>query len=337
MSAPGPPPRAADAPRFLPRLLHHVALPAREQAPLARAPAALPTVVFSHGLGGTRLAYSHVCGSLASHGALVVVPEHRDGSAPVAFVRGAPRVEHARVAHTPGPATAAARNRQLEVRLWELALVYAAVAELDAGRVPAGAAMLHADAAARDALLATLAGRLDVRAPGSVVWAGHSFGAATMVQFVKSVYYAPAAPLRQPLFTPDPAACAADVLPLAQQVTATSPLLLLDVWCLPLLGDRSRELWKLPLPQVGAGHAGRVLTIMSDGFFRWKENMDGVQRALTMQPGRMRGRDGDELFADGTADGTVDGPPPKNGERPLLYYVKDSAHLNQSDFGILWR
>ena len=45
-----------------------------------------PVVMFCHGLGGSRLCYSTICGELASFGFIVVALEHRDGSAARTYV-----------------------------------------------------------------------------------------------------------------------------------------------------------------------------------------------------------------------------------------------------------
>ncbi|EFJ50670.1 hypothetical protein VOLCADRAFT_120568 [Volvox carteri f. nagariensis] len=68
-------------------------LPVYYNAPAANpaaAPGLLPVVVFSHGLAGTRNAYSSICIELASQGYVVVALEHSDGSASCARLpRGA--------------------------------------------------------------------------------------------------------------------------------------------------------------------------------------------------------------------------------------------------------
>ncbi|KAI5785791.1 platelet-activating factor acetylhydrolase, isoform II-domain-containing protein [Geopyxis carbonaria] len=406
---------------YIPRVLHHIALPAVASAPLI--PTAtdfkFPTMIFSHGLGGTRLAYSHICGSLASNGIVVIAPEHRDGSCPVTFVKnpaqdtapakvegsepesGEPGIdassaaaaqtkpgERVQVDYTPydhqiNEETANGRDRQLEIRLWEMSMVYSAVTKLDTGKLPASTAMFDADTATRDSLLSQFTNKLDIRTPGRLIWAGHSFGASTTIQLLKSVYYASSlpepTPTTQPLFIPDPTTGDdTDSIPLGAQITATSPALLLDIWCLPTLSQRTHALFKLPLPQIGAGNPRRVLCIMSDEFFRWRENLRCAKRLLTPDPGRRRGTEEHKNFELWDTDATesahskfhphndVQTPatsgPPGGGQlgdqiippaptaspapdapaghapdsEPRMFYIKDSAHLSQSDFGILF-
>ena len=44
-----------------------------------------PVVVFSHGMGCSRFAYSRICTDIASHGFIVAATEHRDGSAALSY------------------------------------------------------------------------------------------------------------------------------------------------------------------------------------------------------------------------------------------------------------
>lgn len=391
-------------------------------------------MVFSHGLGGTRLAYSHICGSIASYGVIVVAPEHRDGSAPVSFVTvpvaktthasggkseaGKPsinessekvsvkdtnsrvQVDYRAYPHQVSEETENGRNRQLEIRLWELGLIYSALSKIDTGKVPEGTIMSSDEGEIRGGtigleaknLLSTFRGKLDVKDPGKLIWAGHSFGAATMIQFLKSIYYPPPTkPSIKPIFAPDSSLSpnTLDALPLGKQITATSPLLLLDLWCLPLLGKRTSHLFKQPLPQM-SNNPNLVLVIMSEEFFRWKENLRGVKRILSQDPGQKRGTPHHEIFEKWDEEDTGDtatremlkpfhpnkdllSPPvsptlesfstPDQGgqiipptatpsptperqheheqhvaknREPRFYYARKSAHLSQSDFGILF-
>ena len=79
--------------RYFPRLLYYISIPVRKNAPLLPPNTTnkrWPVMVFSHGLGGSRNAYSHLVGSIASHGMIVIAPEHRDGSTPISYIRDVP-------------------------------------------------------------------------------------------------------------------------------------------------------------------------------------------------------------------------------------------------------
>lgn len=62
-----------------------VYVPVLWQAPLIENNSVFPVVVFTHGLGGNRTTYSTICSDIASHGYIVAVLEHRDGSASTTY------------------------------------------------------------------------------------------------------------------------------------------------------------------------------------------------------------------------------------------------------------
>lgn len=65
---------------FLKIFLGDIKIPIVENAPLEPTIQKFKTVVFSHGLGGTRFFYTGICCELASHGYVVIALEHRDDS-----------------------------------------------------------------------------------------------------------------------------------------------------------------------------------------------------------------------------------------------------------------
>jgi platelet-activating factor acetylhydrolase len=227
-------------------------------------------------------------------------------------------VPYLNLAHNPTPDVLAARNSQLRIRLWELELLYTAIEQLESGSALTNLAQQSTP---------SFKNVLDL-SPSNVTWAGHSFGAASVVQLVKSVFWRQAIPdLKgtehehnpdwEPLYSP-----AADSS-LSKQITAQSPIVLLDVWTMPLCSSPSTEwLWEKPLPCWAAEEqAGRsnVLVIMSEEFYNWSTLLQRTKSLLSEEPKR-----------DTVATDTV-------GDRlPRLFYTPKSAHLSQSDFGCLF-
>ena len=286
-------------------------------------------MIFSHGLGGSRNAYSHLVGSVASHGVIVIAPEHRDGSAPISFIRDVPssnstseksstgskkrRVNYVRLPHTPSPEVEAGRNAQLKVRLWELGLIHDSVLKLDLGH----ASLTNLNTSSIS--LSPFKNMMDVHRAGKITFAGHSFGAVTVTQFVKSTFYssrnfeAPAS--YEPLFVPSSRSA------IIQQITPQTPVILLDVWCLPLRAATTRWLWDHPFPcyqPTGPGGSA-LLAVESQAFFKWREHLKATKRLLSPDP------------SSSAYDYKND-----SVSQPNFYYATSSAHLSQSDFGVLF-
>lgn len=310
-------------------------------------------MVFSHGLGGSKNAYSHLCGSLASYGVVVIAPDHRDGSSPVSFVRDAEgkvvkKIDYQPLPHTATKTTEEARNQQLKIRLWELGLIHKILVQLDHGRkltnyggdkpveeqpqqslYSKGSLAEMASRLLGDKVpdtykpslakgdLSMFASKLDVNTPGKIAWAGHSLGAASVVQFIKTVYYGKAAAdapdSYQPLYTPGKSSS------INRQITPQSPVMLLDLWCLPMESSSTQWLWQKPLPSYDeSGPAGaNLLAILSEAFFKWRGNLLQTKRVLSERPALKK-------------------PPKPKRAAPNIFYPVGSAHLSQSDFGVLF-
>ncbi|CZT50320.1 probable platelet-activating factor acetylhydrolase 2 [Rhynchosporium secalis] len=325
---------------YFPRLLYYISIPVRKNAPLLQAKTAnkrWPVMVFSHGLGGSRNAYSHLVGSIASHGMIVIAPEHRDGSTPISYIRDVPSnnsitektsvrkskrtIDYMKMSHTPSPEVESGRNAQLKVRLWELGTIHDSILKLDQG---ANLTNLNTSSTP----LSPFKDMMDVHTPGKIAFAGHSFGAATVAQFVKSTFYSPrtsTAPKDyEPLFTPTSRS------PLVSQITPHTPLILLDVWCLPLRAASTRWLWNLPFPcytPSGPGGAA-LLAVESQAFFKWRVHLKATKRLLSPDPSS----DSYDYENKTNANGTTNTAWPQ----PNFFYADASAHLSQSDFGVLF-
>ncbi|KIK67971.1 hypothetical protein GYMLUDRAFT_154871 [Collybiopsis luxurians FD-317 M1] len=119
-----------------------IKIPVYEGAPLLHPPGEekWPLVIFSHGLGGSSVAYSQLCMNLASSGKVVLIMQHRDGTSPVCLTsyKGKKRtmlyVRENEVRWVEKPSDVLPlRVDQLAFRQHEIYTAYAAFAKLVSG------------------------------------------------------------------------------------------------------------------------------------------------------------------------------------------------------------
>jgi platelet-activating factor acetylhydrolase len=161
--------------------VYNITIPAIENAPpIGPSNSRLPVMIFSHGLGGSRNAYSQWCGSLASYGVLVAAIEHRDGSAPISVVNAGTRnqtVVHYRRFTEHNDQTRACRTSQLAQRTFEVSSLVGLLRDINHGKT----FKISED---KQSLLYQFKGLLNTK-KGQLIMAGHSFGAATAVAVCK--------------------------------------------------------------------------------------------------------------------------------------------------------
>lgn len=137
---------------------------------------AFPIVLFSHGLGGSIGGYCNVCCEMASHGFIVIAPEHTDGSAFVTFVgeerRRVEYIHYNAVVHGEG-----FRIQQLETRCADLRACLEGVRECNRGNNGRFAGLTTRDEMPR----------LEGKVAGEIYLVGHSFGAATVLKMATEV------------------------------------------------------------------------------------------------------------------------------------------------------
>ncbi|KAF4460328.1 hypothetical protein FALBO_12883 [Fusarium albosuccineum] len=327
-------PMLAEFLSFLPRHLHYTTIPVHKNATLLDSTTEdkrWPTMIFSHGLGGCRNSYSYIAGSLASHGIVVICPEHRDGSAVASFIRipeerdgkitsnGRVHIPYDKISHDVCPEVYLAREAQLRIRCWEMGLIHQAMLAVDRGTPYTN---LNRSTPSLDRFI----GKLNIHEPGSIMFAGHSFGGATVTQFLKSTYYASVsevAAMEKPLFTP------AEGSEIRQQISEKTLVMLLDMWCFPLMAPNSAPLFNLPLPVYAdkptAAGGKAILAVESEHFFKWTEHLHAKARVLSPDP-----------TAKVVTPQLFERPSGIKMSEPNFFYVINSAHLNQSDFGILF-
>jgi len=287
--------KTAGAASFLLRQLYWIKLPAYRNAKLLDPPASSgrwPVTFFSHGLAGSRNAYSQICGDLASYGMVVIALDHRDGSSPIQYVRAtstteAHTVEPISIPHSPmTDKVYEARDNQLRTRIWEISMAYETLVKIDKGHnienLDDNTGRKQKE---RTEVLWQFNDMLDIHKPGRVSWAGHSFGAATMVQLQKSIFYYKDRTENdgRPLITPNADAA------LIQQIAPESPLLLLDMWCTVLRSPQQAYLFDRPLPSYATGgpNGANVLSVLSESFQNWKDNLN-LNKTIIAKPSQSR-------------------------------------------------
>ncbi|KAF1811276.1 hypothetical protein P152DRAFT_438385 [Eremomyces bilateralis CBS 781.70] len=329
---------------FLSHVLYYIAIPVRRNAmllPPQTSSGKWPVMIFSHGLAGCRNTYSWILGAVASYGVVVIAPDHRDRSAAITYIRATdehpPKVlTYNRIPHTAIDIVYRGRDRQMRIRLWELGLIHSALLKINAGVSvrnldPNSTRFRKTDT---NEVLSIFVHRLSVDEPGSIIWAGHSFGSASVVQLVKSTYWRIPAddpdgnstslhPPYTPLFTPSATSS------IARQITPSSPLVLLDMWAMPLDSPYTFRLSQMPLPcyATPSSSAGSTtLALLSAAFAEWPANLDRLKRALCPTPATETSLRNPHAFT----------PTPIDVAGPRLFYPANSAHLYQSDFAILF-
>ncbi|TKX19629.1 phospholipase-like protein 4 [Elsinoe australis] len=299
-----------------PTPVSHIHIPATRSAPLLGPQTTTnryPVTIFSHGLAGTRNLYSHLCASLSSYGQIVIAPSHRDGSAPIAHVRAtssttAQKVSNISIPYSGDDDVFSARDRQLRIRCWEVGLAYSSLLAIDSGAAITNLDENFNSKKQKEEVLSRFKGTFDLR-PGAVTFAGHSFGGVTSIQFVKSVYYASSLPAEGTLFRPREGSS------IIEQITKGTKLVLFDPWMIPVFSPFQTALKEKPLPCFDGPDApgGKaVIAIVSEGFWKWKQNLNEVVAMMRVPSGG------------------------KGLEPGRAWYAVGSKHFSQSDFGVLF-
>ncbi|KAJ7523053.1 hypothetical protein O6H91_18G035600 [Diphasiastrum complanatum] len=139
----------------------------------------LPIVIFSHGLWACRTTYTALCCDLASHGYIVVAPEHLDGSSNAVHYHdenGKRKWIHHAFSNVPFVNVPMEdRSNQLRQRIAEIQRVIDVLEDLDGGLITQNKNVITGKLSLD---VSTLKGRLSL---SNLTVAGHSFGGATAI------------------------------------------------------------------------------------------------------------------------------------------------------------
>lgn len=270
-----------------------------------------PLIMFSHGMGGSRTAYSSICGEYASYGFVVCAVEHRDGSGARTFVNHAPhglgsrkeREETGGIDHhpkamrkpydmvdyikpkddphdtTPGHKTdTELRSAQIDLRLAELEEAYQCMVEICEGR--------GAQQAEKNLRFKGSAGASSLETKGvdwnlwkgrfqttEVTAIGHSFGSSTVVEVLRH----------------------------QDRFQWVSQGIIYDMWGMAVRPLESNPNHRISVP---------LLQISSEAFMLWQANWE-IANTITSEA-------------------------QEHGNLAWLMTVRGTVHISQSDFCILY-
>ncbi|KAL6706402.1 hypothetical protein ACN47E_005508 [Coniothyrium glycines] len=287
-----------------------------------------PLLIFSHGLGGSRTAYSSLCTEFASYGFVVCAVEHRDGSGPRTFINHKKRAPAKKDRHGGGkineteddndnkkfshldhteeeiqqgyhhvdyifpkgnPKDTAPNNEQgidtelrsaqIELRLGELEEAYRVLKMIRAGE---GEEIARQNLRGEGYVGGTSRGlngidwttwkdRFEVE---KMTLAGHSFGAATVVEALRHT----------------------------ERFKNVQAGIIYDIWGAPIKPPAEDPKHRMHLP---------LLSISSEAFMYWQKNWNAVM----------------SLMHEASA----------HGAPAYLLTVRGSVHISQSDFSIMYR
>lgn len=236
-------------------------IPAYTNAPLMTRPTTAdssgtkwPCCIFSHGLGGTRNAYSQISGSIASGGLVVMSIEHRDNSAAISVQKyedeKAQVIEYVSIKES-NSSTLRKRREQMAQRAYEVKLgveLFRAMEDRSSASTKTFSPTYWSRLGEK---LNKFQGHLDAGS-GRLIMAGHSMGAATAVHVCKDD-----GATQLPSSTKD--------YKLQSEFRAA---ILLDPWMEVLVDSTSK-----PLTQP-------TLAVASEAFHNWSGNWNNVVQLM---------------------------------------------------------
>ncbi|KAF9247381.1 platelet-activating factor acetylhydrolase [Melanogaster broomeanus] len=216
-------------------------------------PSPWPLVIFSHGLGGSRTAYSQICTRMASSGRVVLALEHRDGSGHAVVPSSSETILYIRESDLVWPPEhpveecnlLSFRGDQLNFRRREIYYAFHAIRNLVHNGYEDFQGRLRTTEGSSIDWSSWSRREMPIQCAENIVLAGHSFGGATVLSILSN-----APPDNEPWIPVQKA-------------------LLLDPWLEPIPSPG-------PIPHHGFREhpLPRIVVINSENFTLWKDHFE---------------------------------------------------------------